>query len=129
MYRSIRHKFKQSKQIYLYRRMTMAMRKQEGLLINDKLIRRIMRKFRLKPRYLRRFLYHSDTRIRMAANIQPDAFRRQFNQAGWVTKITYLIWQLKRSYLSMILDLQSRDIVSFVISHRNDIKLDINTLY
>jgi putative transposase len=39
-----------------------------------------------------------------------------------VTDITYLIWQQKRPYVSTILDLQSRDIVAFVISPRNDIK-------
>ena len=80
----------------------MAMRQQEGLLNNEKKIRRNMWKFHLKPRYLRRFRYHSYTPKRMAANIQPDALRRQFNQAGWVTDITYLIWQQKRAYLSTI---------------------------
>ena len=73
--------------------MTMAMRQQEDLLVNEKKIRRIMRKLHLKPRCLRRLRYYSDTRIRMAANIQPDVLRRQFNQAGWATDITYLIWQ------------------------------------
>jgi transposase InsO family protein len=92
MYRLIRQRFDQSKQTYGYRRMTMAMSQHEGLLINEKKIRRIMRKFHFKPRYLRRFRYYSDTRIRMAAKIQPDALRRQFNQAGLVTYITYLIW-------------------------------------
>jgi len=95
MYRLIRHRFDQSKQTYGYRRMTMAMRQQEGLLINEKKIRLMMRKFHLKPRCLRRFRYHSDTRNRMATNIQPDGLRRQFNQAGGVIDITYLIRQLK----------------------------------
>ena len=46
-----------------------------------------------------------------------------------MTDITYLIWQQKRAYVTTILDLQSRDIVAFVISHRNDIKLVLDTLY
>ena len=72
--------------------MTMAMRQQEDPLINEKKIRRIMGKFHLKSRYLRRFRYHSDTRIRMAANFQPDALRRHFNQAVVVDRhhITHL---------------------------------------
>jgi transposase InsO family protein len=38
-------------------------------------------------------------------------------------------WQKKRVYLSKNHDLQSRNIVTLVISHRNDIKLGIDTLY
>jgi transposase InsO family protein len=64
----------------------------------------------------------------MAANIQPDALQRQFNQAGWVTDITYLIYHQQRAYLSRILDLQSKDIIAFVISHRNDMKIVLDTL-
>jgi transposase InsO family protein len=64
----------------------------------------------------------------MAVIIQPDALQCQFNQAGWVTDITYLIYHQQRAYLSTILDLQSRDIIAFVISHRNDKKLVLDTL-
>jgi putative transposase len=100
----------------------MAIRQQKAL-INEKKIRRIMRKFHLKPMYLHRFRYHSDTRNRIAGNIKPDSLPRQFYQAEWVSDITYLIWQQKRAYLSTILDFQSRDIITFVISHCNDMKL------
>ena len=105
------------------------MRQQEGLLINEKKIRRFVRIFHLKPRYLHRLRHHSDTRKRIAVKIQHDALRRQFNQAGWVTDITYLIRQQKRTYVSKILDLRNRNIVTFVISHRHDMKLVLDTLY
>jgi transposase InsO family protein len=61
--------------------------------------------------------------------IKPDALRHHINQAGWVTDITYHIWQQKRDFLSTILDLQIRFIFAFVISPHNNMSLVLDNFY
>lgn len=126
-YLLIKEQFKQSKRTYGYRRMTTALRNAYGLYINEKKVRRIMRKYRIKPRYVKN-RYVADMRKRRKENIKPDLLKRQFNQRGWVTDITYLIWNNKRAYLSTIIDLETRNVVSYRISNRNDMKLVIDTV-
>lgn len=46
----------------------------------------------------------------------------------WVTDITYLIFNGQRLYLSAIKDLYNNEIVAYEISHRNDLKLVLDTL-
>ncbi len=46
----------------------------------------------------------------------------------WTTDITYLIFKGARAYLSTILDLYDRKVVSYKISKHNDIKLVTDTL-
>jgi putative transposase len=60
--------------------------------------------------------------------IRPNYLNRDFNKQVWVTDVTYLIWGNKRAYLSTILDLESRDIISYKISSNNDIELVLDTL-
>ena len=46
----------------------------------------------------------------------------------WSTDITYIIYNGKRAYLSSIMDLYSRNIISYKISYRMDNKLVMDTL-
>ena len=61
-------------------------------------------------------------------NVKDNILKRNFNQPGWVTDITYLIINGKRAYLSTILDLETRKVVSYHISKQNDNELVITTL-
>lgn len=61
--------------------------------------------------------------------IKPDRLQRNFNQRGWATDVTYLDYAGKRSFLSTILDLQTRKIMGYQISERNDNKLVLDTLH
>ena len=62
----------------------------------------------------------------------PNLVKRKFNvdipNKIWVTDITYLIYKNKRLYLSTILDLYDRKVVSYKIGKVNNIGLVINTL-
>ncbi len=102
-----------------------------GVIFNHKKVARIMKKYNLKPEYIRR-IRPNLTAKRLEENVQPNLVKRQFktkefNQI-WCTDITYLIWNNKRVYLSTIIDLYDRHVVSYCISKRNDIKIVIDTL-
>ena len=69
---------------------------------------------------------------RQEENVRPNLVNRQFKTCDfnkiWCTDITYLTFGNKRAYLSTILDLYNRHVVSYQISKFNDISLVINTL-
>ncbi len=127
MYLHIKEEFDKSKGTYGYRRVTIALNNKWGKKINEKKVRRIMRKYGIKPKYVKRYKYNVDRKV-LIGNVQPDLIKRNFNQEGWVTDITYLLWGNKRAYLSTILDLKTRDVISYKLSRKNDIKLVMDTL-
>lgn len=114
---------------YGYRRIKKCL-KQIGIIFNHKKILRIMRKYDLRAKYARKIKNKSYKRIE--ENVKPNLLKRNFNTEKpnkiWLTDITYLILNGKRAYLSTILDLYDRKIVSYKISRRNDVNLVIDTL-
>ena len=102
-----------------------------GVKFNHKRVARIMKKYNLKPEYIKRFRPNYGYK-RIEENIQPNLVKRKFKTKGlnqiWCTDITYLTWGNKRAYLSTIIDLYDRHVVAHQISKRNDIKLVIDTL-
>jgi transposase InsO family protein len=127
LYKTIKNVFEESKGTYGYRRITIALNKKSDTRINEKKIRRVMRKYGIRPKYVKRYKHNIDRKV-LVGNVQPDLLKRNFNQEGWVTDITYLVWGNKRAYLSTILDLKTRDVVSYRISRKNDLKLVMDTL-
>lgn len=89
-----------------------------------------MNKYNINPKYIRKKKNLSYKRIE--ANVKPNLVKRKFNvdkeNKIWTTDITYLIYNGKRAYLSTILDLYDRKVVSYRISKFNDIKIVIDTL-
>ena len=102
-----------------------------GVKFNHKKVARIMKKYNLKPEYVRRLVPNIGAK-RIAENIKPNLVNRKFKTNGlnqiWCTDITYLIWGNKRAYLSTIIDLYDRHVVAYQISRFNNISLVINTL-
>ena len=102
-----------------------------GVMFNHKKVARIMKKYNLKPEYIRRLRPNTSAR-RLEENVQPNLVKRNFKTIGfnqiWCTDVTYLIFGNKRAYLSTIIDLYDRHVVAYKISKRNDIELVINTL-
>ena len=102
-----------------------------GVKFNHKKVARIMKKYNLKPEYIRRIRPNMSYK-RIEENVQPNLIKRQFKSKGfnqiWCTDITYLIWGNKRVYLSTIIDLYDRHVVAYQISKSNNIPLVINTL-
>ena len=88
---------------------------------------KIMKKYDVRANYVRRALRNNGVTI-PEENYKDNLLEGNFKQPGWVTDITYLIWNNKRAYLSTILDLETRDWVAYKISFRNNNTLVIDTL-
>lgn len=122
-YKLIRKVFNKSMKTYGYRRITEEIKERYGIVYNAKKVLRIMRKYGIMPGYIK-----VKKKLKQERIIKPDLLNRNFNQRAWVTDVTYLDFKGKRSYLSTILDLETRKIIATQISHKNDNKLVIDTL-
>lgn len=129
-YLIIKEIFEDSKGTYGYRRITEGLEIKYGVIFNHKKVKRIMSKYYIKPEYIRRIRPNSYKRIE--ENVKSNIVNRKFNveaeNAVWCTDITYLIFNNKRAYLSTIIDLYDRKVVSYKISKFNNNKLVTDTL-
>jgi transposase InsO family protein len=114
---------------YGYRRITDELQDDYGMIINHKRVARIMRKFGIVAKYIEN-LVPSYSKKRTEEEARDDLIQRNFEQRGWVTDISTL--QLVRNgvkaYLSVILDLETRDWVSYKIAYTQENKLVMDTL-
>lgn len=129
-YLIIKEIFDDSKGTYGYRRITEGLKIKYGVIFNHKKVKRIMRKYYIKPEYIRRIRPNNYKRIE--ENVKSNLVNRKFNVEEsnniWCTDITYLICNNKRAYLSTIIDLYDRKVVSYKISKFNNNKLVTDTL-
>ena len=130
-YLIIKEIFDDSKGTYGYRRITEGIKIKYGVIFNHKKVRRIMYKYNIKPEYIRRIRPNYSYK-RIEENIRPNLLKRNFKTDSlnkiWDTDITYLIFEGKRLYLSTIIDLYDRHVISYKISRFNNTKLVIDTL-
>ena len=130
-YLLIKDIFDESKGTYGYRRVSEGLKIKYGVKFNHKKAARIMRKYSLKPEYVRRLRPNTSAK-RLEENVQPNLVKRRFRTKGfnriWCTDVTYLIFGNKRAYLSTIIDLYDRHVVAYQISKFNNIPLVIDTL-
>ena len=131
-YLLIKEIFDESKRTYGYRRICEGLLIKYGVIFYHKKVARIMRKYGLKPEYIKKLRPNTSSK-RIEKNVKPNLLKRKFNVDApnciWVTDVTYLTFGSKRAYLSTILDLyDKRKVVAYQISKRNDIKLVIDTL-
>ena len=102
-----------------------------GVKFNHKKIARIMKKYSLKPEYIKR-IKNTGGYKRIEENVRPNLVKRNFNTEKknqiWCTDVTYLIFGNKRAYLSTIIDLYDRRIVAYKISKFNSLQFVVETL-
>ena len=128
-YKLIRKIFNASMKTYGYRRITDEIRDIYGIVYNTKKVLRIMKKYGIQPLYIKNQQRINGSKLKIERLMKPDLLQRNFNETGWVTDVTYLDYAGRRSFLSTILDLQSRKIIASQISQRNDVKLVLDTLH
>lgn len=113
---------------YGYRRVGAALR-QQGVVVNSKKLRRLMREHGWQPRVRRR--YRATTNSDHDGPIFPDLTRqlvlRRPNQL-WVADLTYVGIRSGFVYCAVILDAWSRKVVGFAISRNVDVRLVIAAL-
>lgn len=113
-----------------YRRLTMLINRRYNYHYNRKRIRRLLIKMGLRA-VIRR-PRHSCT-IARGNNYEPNLLNRNFTanhqNEKWVTDVTYLTYgNGQKAYLSAIKDLYNGEIISYVVSQRNDNPLVMNTI-
>ena len=122
--------FEYHKTRYGYRRIT-AVLHQEGLIVNHKKVKRLMKEMGLYPAAYKRSRYSSYKGEvgKTVPNILKRAFSVKKPDKVWATDVTeFRIPETgKKLYLSAILDLYDRYPVAFVISGRNDNQLVFKT--
>ena len=130
-YLMIKKVFDDSKGTYGYRRITEGLKIEYGVIFNHKKVSRIMKKYNIKPEYINRIRPNIGYK-RIEENVKPNLLKRNFKTDAlnkvWDTDVTYLIFKGKRLYLSTIIDLYDRHVVSYKISKFNDINLVMSTL-
>jgi putative transposase len=113
---------------YGYRRVGAALRHQ-GLVVNGKKLRRLMREHDLQPKRRRRYVVTTDSThggpifLDLAKDIVPDRANRL-----WVADLTYVAIPEGFVYLAAILDAWSRKVVGYAISRSMDARIAIAAL-
>lgn len=117
-----------------YRRINDDLRHDHDIYVNDKRVLRICRAKDIKSTI--KYSNHGCTRqAKKPQYIAENVLNRQFHaerpNEKWLTDVTEFKWyegvEVRKIYLSAILDLYDRRIVSFVISDRNDNPLVFKT--
>jgi putative transposase len=114
---------------YGYRRLGEALRR-EGIVVNDKRIRRVQRKYQLFPIRWQTFKIattDSDHGYKVYPNLLADRILTGINQA-WVADITYIRITQGIVFLAAVLDRYSRKVVGWAISKRIDAQLCVAAL-
>jgi len=113
---------------YGYRRVGAELRHQ-GIVVNSKRIRRLMREHHLQPRRRQRYVAttDSDHDAPIFPHLAPDVVVTGPNQL-WVADITYIAITIGFVYLAAILDAWSRRVVGYAISRSIDTRLALAAL-
>ena len=128
MKQRIQELYVEVKGIYGYRRIKAAYEQRYGEVVNHKKIYRIMRKLGIKSIIRRKRKYYGNASKVIKPNILGQNFSAEKNNSKWSTDITNLYYKNIRFYLCVILDLYNREILSYIMSYRNDNQLVINTI-
>lgn len=113
---------------YGYRRVGAALRHQ-GIIVNAKKMRRLMREHDLQPKRRRRYVTTTDSDHDNP--IFPDRARGMIVDGAnqlWVADLTYIAIATGFVYLAAILDAWSRRVVGYAISRSIDARLTIAAL-
>lgn len=124
--------FEKSKQKHGIRQLKMAIERGEGLVINEKKIARIKRKYGLETKIRRRNKYKAFAKKQQEHETSPNLLARKFDQDTpdrvYSADITQINYRGKKAYLAAIKDLCTREIVGKSISSRIDLNLTNSAL-
>ncbi|WP_046181413.1 IS3 family transposase [Domibacillus tundrae] len=121
--------FHQYRGIFGYRRMTVWLRKILKKPINDKRTYRLMKALGIQAKIRKKRIFYGR---KEACVVSGNHLNREFHATRpnekWVTDVTYLPFNQKRLYLSVIYDLYNNEVVSYKLSRYNDFQLVQDTL-
>nr|WP_281365891.1 IS3 family transposase [Paenibacillus phytohabitans] len=114
--------YEKVERIYGYRQMALYLRRQIGKPINTKRVYRLMKLQGIQSVIRRkRKKYAGSTPQQVAENVLNREFHAEAPNQKWVTDVTeFKYGNGKKAYLSAILDLHDKSIVSYVLGHSNN---------
>lgn len=124
-----------SKKVYGYRRIKVALKRTFGLIVNHKKIIRLMKKLNIKSIIRRKKFKYINPKNFNQGKVEQNLLNRNFKACKlnekWVTDITYLHYGSNRNkmYLSAIMDLYNKEIISYKISTSLGMTFVEETLY
>ena len=123
------HLYQELNGIFGYRRMQLNLERRFGMHCNHKRVYRVMRAIGLKSVIRRkRSNYIKSTPETTAENLLNRNFTAEKLNEKWLTDVTeFKYGNSDKIYLSAILDLKDKSIVSYAIGHRNDNQLVFDT--
>ena len=111
---------------YGYRRITLEM-KNRGYCINHKTVQRLMKDLKLECKVrIKKYRSYKGEVGKVAPNLLERDFSTTAPNQKWVTDVTEFSLFGQKIYLSPILDLYSRDVVSYVISDKPVLSMVMN---
>ncbi|MDR7003112.1 IS3 family transposase [Neobacillus niacini] len=115
--------------IYGYYRIKIWLFRKYGIRANHKRVYRLMKELGIKAKIRQK---KGNYKKGSENIVVPNILNRDFNATElnqkWTTDITYLMFNQKRLYLSVIKDLYNNEIVAYKISKSNDLKLVSDTV-
>lgn len=127
----VQQAYRASHQVYGYRRISLWIRQNRGLVVNPKAVLRLMRKLNIRSRARRRKLAWKAEELGVYHRY-PNLLNRDFTASRpnqkWVTDITFISTQQGWAYLSTIKDLFDGFIVAHQLGAENSIELVKRTL-
>ncbi|MGG3644328.1 IS3 family transposase [Bacillus gobiensis] len=110
-----------------YKRVTQVLRK-EGILINHKRTRRLMRELDVQSVIRKKRPFYGRRGSVVFKNVLNRKFHAEKMYQKLVTDITYIRVSDQFVYLSAVLDLHNNEVVAWRLSDRNDLNLVMDTL-
>ncbi|ASJ55598.1 transposase [Brevibacillus formosus] len=117
------------KGIYGYPRIKVWLFRRYGLKVNHKRVYRLMRELGIQAciRKKRKFFGRKEKVVISENKLNRDFYASRPNEK-WATDITYILFNGRRLYLSVIYDMYNNEVVAYKISNRNDLRLVIDTV-
>lgn len=102
-----------------YRRLTLLLRQQQGIIINHKTVLRLMRILGLKSLIrVKKYKSYKGQQGAIAPNLLNRNFKAEKPNQKWATDVTEFNVSGKKLYLSPIIDLYNQEIISYELSDR-----------
>lgn len=106
--------------------------KEENVCMNLKKVKRIMKKYHLVTKVRKKNPYKTIMKKSLEHRTAPNILQREFEQtspyAVLSTDITYLWWNYRFAYLSVVKDLATGEVVSWCLSTHLEMNLVMDTL-
>lgn len=131
-YLLIKEIFDKSKSKKGYRRISMDLKNNKGIVVNHKKIIRIMNKYGLITKIRRknpyRNMFKKTQEHRFFGNILNREFKENIPYKKLSTDITYVYFNNRKAYLSVIKDIATKEILSWQLSTNLSMNIVLNTI-